>query len=207
MDELSDEMRRTYQRLASLEQDARQPRLAMGVDVPADKKTRERTEGAATAVQAMHGDSCTTKGVQAGPTTSTSFGVKVEPPAIPGMTWSRTALRRQSRISYPWRCAPQYPSVAYSPPAKPLERRGLSFISRVLGSAQLKRRILRGHQHDTPCTAAVSGGASFLPPPGGGLYKQNEGKLWYSIQAVPKSSPRLPVFGNVAHVALWGGSR
>ena len=41
----------------SLEHDARQPRLAMEADGPADTKTRERTEGAATAVQAMHGDS------------------------------------------------------------------------------------------------------------------------------------------------------
>ena len=32
------------QHLASLEQDARQPRLAMEVDGPADTKTRERTE-------------------------------------------------------------------------------------------------------------------------------------------------------------------
>ena len=49
----------------------------------ADEKTRERTEGAATAVQAMHGDSCTAKRIQAGKTTSTSFGVKAEPPALP----------------------------------------------------------------------------------------------------------------------------
>ena len=38
------------QRLTSLEQDARQPRLAMEADGLADTKTRERTEGAATAV-------------------------------------------------------------------------------------------------------------------------------------------------------------
>ena len=44
---------------ARLEQDARQPRLVMEADGPANTKTRERTEGAATAVQAMHGDSCT----------------------------------------------------------------------------------------------------------------------------------------------------
>ena len=55
MDELAEEMRATDQRLASLEQDVPQPRLAMESDMPANKKTRERTEGAATAVQAMHG--------------------------------------------------------------------------------------------------------------------------------------------------------
>ena len=48
-----------------------------------DTKTRERTEGAATAVQAKHGDSCSSKRVQAGPTCSTNFGVEAEPPALP----------------------------------------------------------------------------------------------------------------------------
>ena len=55
--EKSKEMRAMDQRLASLEQDARQPCLAMEADGPADAKTRERTEGAATAVQPMRGDS------------------------------------------------------------------------------------------------------------------------------------------------------
>ena len=70
--------------LASQEQDARQPRLAMEADGPADTKTRERTEGAATAVQAMHGDSCIAQRVQDGPmTNSTSFGMMADPPALP----------------------------------------------------------------------------------------------------------------------------
>ena len=71
------------QRLASLEQNARQPRLAMEADVPADEKTRERTEGAAKAVQAMHGDSISANRVQASPkTTWASSGLKTEPPAL-----------------------------------------------------------------------------------------------------------------------------
>ena len=72
------------QRLAGLEHDARQPRLAMEAGGHANTKTRERTEGAATAVQAMHGDSCSTTRIDPGPkTNSTSFGVKAEPPALP----------------------------------------------------------------------------------------------------------------------------
>ena len=59
---LADEMRGTRQRLASLEQDSRQPRLAMEVDGPSGTKTRERTEGAAKAIQAMHGDSFSANG-------------------------------------------------------------------------------------------------------------------------------------------------
>ena len=49
-DDLKDGMRRLIEYFAArLEQDARQPRLAMEADGPADTKTRERTEGAATA--------------------------------------------------------------------------------------------------------------------------------------------------------------
>ena len=82
LEEFKEDMRRVNQRLASLEQDAWQPRLAMEA-VTADKTTRERTEGAAAAVQAKHEDSCFAKRVQAGPTSSTSFGKKDEPPALP----------------------------------------------------------------------------------------------------------------------------
>ena len=67
-----------------LEHEARQPRLAMEADGPADTKTRERTEGAATAVQAMRGDGFSARRVKPGPNTnSTSFGEKPEPPALP----------------------------------------------------------------------------------------------------------------------------
>ena len=52
MDEISDEMRRTDQHVTSLEHGARQPRHTMEAGGPANPKTRERTEGAATAVQA-----------------------------------------------------------------------------------------------------------------------------------------------------------
>ena len=71
--EYREDLRRMDQRLASLEQNAREPRLAMEANVSADKKTRERTEGAANAVEAKNGDSCSAKRVQADPTCSTSF--------------------------------------------------------------------------------------------------------------------------------------
>ena len=72
------------QRVARLQEDARQPRLEMEVDGQADTKTRERTEGTARAIQAMHGDSCSANRVDPGSkTTSISFAVKTEPPALP----------------------------------------------------------------------------------------------------------------------------
>ena len=83
-DEISDEMKKMDKDVTRLEHGARQPRLAMEADRHADTKTRERTEGTATAVQAMRGDCFSARRVEPGPTTnSTSFGVKAGSPALP----------------------------------------------------------------------------------------------------------------------------
>ena len=84
-DRLDKEMRKMDQHVTRLEHEARQPRLAMEADGPADTtKTREHTESAATAVQAMRGDCFSARRVEPGPTTnSTRFGVKDGPPALP----------------------------------------------------------------------------------------------------------------------------
>ena len=71
---LMEEMREAKNRLVGLEQDARQPRLAMKVDVPSDTKTRERAEGVAAAVQAKRWDSCSVNRVDPGLMCLTSFG-------------------------------------------------------------------------------------------------------------------------------------
>ena len=66
-----------------MEQDARQPRLAIEADGPSDTTTRERTEGAAQAVQAMRGDSFSANRVDSDPKSSTSFGDDFTgPPAL-----------------------------------------------------------------------------------------------------------------------------
>ena len=81
LDEIYDEIKK---RLTRLEHRARQVHLAMEADGQADTETRERTEGAATAVQAMRGDCFSARWVKPGlKTNSTSFGVKAEPPALP----------------------------------------------------------------------------------------------------------------------------
>ena len=73
----------TEQRSADLEQDARQQRFAMEVDVPSTIVTRNHTEDVAED-QAKHGDTCSAKMAQAGPASSTSFGVNFTgPPALP----------------------------------------------------------------------------------------------------------------------------
>ena len=70
---IKEDSRRADQRVASLELDAPQPRLAMEADGPTYTKTRERTEGAAKAIQAMHGDSFSAKRIQDGPKSSNHF--------------------------------------------------------------------------------------------------------------------------------------
>ena len=80
---MTEEIRVMDQRPSSLEQDARQSRLAMVADGQADTKTRERTEDAATAVQAMHGDSCSASQIDPDPMCSISFGDSTGPPALP----------------------------------------------------------------------------------------------------------------------------
>ena len=74
LDKLIEKSRRLEQYLAGLEQDTQQSRLAMEADGQANTKTRERMEGAATAVQTMYGDSCSANRVDPDPMYSTSFG-------------------------------------------------------------------------------------------------------------------------------------
>ena len=154
----------------------------------ADEKTRECTEGAATAVQAMHGDSCTAKRVQAGPTTSTSFGVKAKSLALP----CRDDLVENGD-------AASKSCLSILEMRTPTAAGGLSLA----GEASTTTRIAFYQSHLRFCPTEetnsekastqyalyhrVSGGTSFVSPPGAGLYKKNQGKLWYSIQAVLKA--------------------
>ena len=54
----------------------------MEADGPADTKTCERMESAATAVQAMHEDSVSVNRVDPDSILSTNFGVEVDIPAL-----------------------------------------------------------------------------------------------------------------------------
>ena len=91
--------REPRERPASLEHDdARQTRLAMETDLKSDKKTHKCTEDTA-ADQAMNGDSCSAKRLQAGPTYLTSFGLEVEPPALP--RWDDVLIDKGTAVPKP----------------------------------------------------------------------------------------------------------
>ena len=83
LDEMAEDWRSMDQRLTRLKHDAWQPRLVMEADGPANTKTRERTEDAATAVQAKHGDSCSADRVNPDPMCSASFGDDCTGPPAP----------------------------------------------------------------------------------------------------------------------------
>ena len=82
LDELADEMRTAEKHSASLEQNARQPRLAKEANATAEEKTHARMKGAL-AVQAKHGDSSSANQVDPDPMCLTSFGHDFTgPPAL-----------------------------------------------------------------------------------------------------------------------------
>ena len=80
--ELTKKMIETRQRSASLEQDAKQPRLFTEAHVTSNKNTCKRMEYVV-AERVISGDSCSAKSLQADPTSSTSFSMKAEPLALP----------------------------------------------------------------------------------------------------------------------------
>ena len=202
-------LRGISQRVASLEQNARQPRLTMEADVPADKQTRERTERAATAVQAKHGDSCSAKRVQASPKSSTSFGVKAKLPALP----RRDDVLVENGAAAPKSCLSplemRTPTAAGGlvPTGKistetmtilhplplwfcPTEDKNLSTSTLYASYYSIIWRIFNQQAPFGPRVIETRSGQNLVFGPAG-----------------QRSSPRLPVFGNVACVALWGGFR
>ena len=204
-----DEIRRyAMQQLAIQEQDARQPRLAIEADGPANTKTREHTEGAATAVQAVHGDSYTTQKVQDGPKTSISFGVKAETPDLPsGKTfWSRTALRRPScspilgdahNSSRRWLRSHRQNLHSYG---DHLQRATFSVLRDRGDEFEEKKimdfnsiRLVRQQLLETACSP-------LLPE---GYRDKTDAKYDIRSRRFSMSSPRQPVLGILAHVTLW----
>ena len=104
LDEIMKMTRGTSQRVSSLEQDARQPRLAMETDEPANTKTRERTEGAATEVQAMHGGSYSADRVDPDSMCSTSSGDNCTGPPAPPCSGENVLV--DNRAAAPKLCLP-----------------------------------------------------------------------------------------------------
>ena len=147
LDKMTEGWRNMDQRLTRLEPDARQPRLAMVADGQANTKTRERTEGAATAVQAIHGNSCSTDRVDPDPMCSTSYGGDYT--GSPAPPCSRENGLVDNRAAAPKSCLPSLemrsPTAAGGLllTAKLLQLRGPLSTSHLFGSTRPRRRIQR----------------------------------------------------------------
>ena len=126
LDEMVKYWRSMDQCLADLEPDARHSRLAMVADGQANARTRECTEGTATAVQRCMGMAVLSTGltpIRYVLPASEMTALDLRHPLVQGrMSWSTTLLRRPTRVSHPWRYA-QQPPAAYFSPAKPLRPR------------------------------------------------------------------------------------
>ena len=167
-------LRATDQRLTEAEYDARQPRLATEADVPTDKKTYKRAEGAV-ADQAKHGDSCSEKRVDMSPKSSTNFGITAKPPALP---------RRNDVLVDKSTAAPK-------PCISPVQMRTITAAGGLLpaGTASTAMRTIFPRPHfswslseETKKRNSLT--ISLHPAAGGGLFKLNQNKLWSSILAV-----------------------
>ena len=180
------------QRLTRLEHGARQPRLATEADGQADTKTRERTEGAATAVQAMRGDCFSARRVEPGPTTNpTRFGVKAEPPALPcrddSVVECGTAASESCLPSMEMR--PSIASGGLVPTGEASNASKTTYNQPPLRFCSTEKTDhleakTHGLQFHPPRTTAAASGDCLLLPTAGGSLTQNPGKIGSLIQAV-----------------------
>ena len=205
LDEIMKMTRGKSQREASLEHDVRQPRLAMEADGPAVTKTHERTEGAATALQAMHGDSCTAQDIQDGPKTSTSFGVKAEPPDLS----CREDVLVENGAASPKSCLPSSDMRSPTAAGGLLPTREASTATRTTFN-QSRFRFYSIEETDSKTNSRtrilyVSHHSSFLPAaiPAGWSSRQNQEKIGCSILTVQGRLPAYPFLGS-CRALLYG---
>ena len=179
-----------------------QPRL----DGQANTKTRERTEGAAKAVQAKHGDSGTAQRVQDGPKISTCFGVMAEPPTPP----CRDDVVVENGAAAPKSCLPSL-EMCSPTAAGGLLPTGEASIATMTTYNQPPLRLCSTKETNSKKTNLrtliiyVSYDSSLLPA--APTYRKVIGTKSEQNRTFDpgesRSSPRLPIFRNVEHVALW----
>ena len=211
LEKLSGEMRVTSQRVSSLEQDAWQPRLAIQADGQANTKTRERTEGAATAVQAKHGDSCFATRVDPDPMCSISFGDDCTGPPAPPCSGENTLV--DNGAAAPESCLPFLEVRSPTATGGLLPTGEASIATRTTHNQPPLRLYSTEETNSKRSTPYVSYDCIFsqmnnLPaaPSCRRVIETKSGKSRMFNRGGSWSSKRLPVFGIVARVALWRGS-
>ena len=175
-------------------------------------KTRERMEGAAAAVQTMHGDSFSANRVDSDPKSSTSFGDdSTEPPTLPcsrhdalvgngaaaptsctsplemRTTTATAGLLPADTTSTATRTASPQPPLWFCPTKEKTLRTSILYASyyRIFGWINNQQ-------------------APFWPRV---IETKSRQPLVFDPYGLTGRLHLLPIFGNVARVALWGGSR
>ena len=123
LEKLTGKMRKTNQRLAGLQLQAQQPRLAAKAYFKQDKTTSEKKKYFALDERFENTSSIQVDG---DPINQTRFGDEFTKSLAliisNDMLRSTKAPKRPSRGFHPWRCARQHPPVAYRKPVYPLYR-------------------------------------------------------------------------------------
>ena len=167
------------------------PRLAMEANEPANTKTSGRTEGAATGVQAMQGDSCSADRVDPDLVCSTSFVDDYTGPPTPPCSGENALV--DNGAAAPKLCLPPLEMCTTIGASGLLPTGETSYGNedhlRPPNSSALPNRGDKFEDFDsTPSrTTAASGRITcLLPPPAGGSLRQNPSKIGYLIQAILK---------------------
>ena len=198
------------QRLTRPEYDARQPLLAMEADGPVKTKTRERTENAATAVQAMYGDSCSANQFDLDLMCCTSFGDDCAVPPAPTYSWENALV--DNGAAAPKSCLPS--GEMRSPTAAGgLLPTGKASIATKTPFNKPPLRLYSTEETNSSSTPYVSYDSSLfqmndLPaaPSYRKIIETRSGGNRMFYPGGSRSSPSLLVFGIMARVALWKGS-
>ena len=207
MDDISDEIRVTSQRVSSLEQDAGQPRRAMEVDGQANTKTRERTEGVATVVQAKHGNSCSADRVDLDPMYSTSFGDDCTGPPAPPCSGENALV--DNGAAAPRSCLPSLEIRSPLAAGSLLPTGETSTATKITLNQPPVRLYLTEKTNLRALTPDISYDSSFFQKSSLSAasscrrvieIKSGENRMF--DPGGSRSSPRLPVFGIVARVSL-----
>ena len=211
--EIKEDWRSMNQRLTSLEQDARQPRLAIEADGKAETKTRERTEGAVTAVQAMHGDSCHANRVDPDQMMCCTSFVDdcTGPPALP---CSRENVLVDNGAAAPNLRLPPFKMRSPTATGGLLPTGEASIATRTtFNLLPLRLYLTEETSSQKPSTQSVSYDGSFFwknnlsaAPSCRRVIETKSGQSRMFNPGGSRSFPCLPAFGNVARVALWRDS-
>ena len=184
----------------------------MEADGPSDTKSRDRTEGAATTAQAMLGDSCSATRVDPDPTCSTSFGNGCT--GLPAPLCSGENALVDNGAAAPKSCLPSL-EIRSPTAAGSLPPTGEASIATRATFNQPPLRLYSTEETNSKktWTPYVLYDSSFfqmsnLPaaPSCWRVIVTKSGENRMFDRGGSRSSLRLPVFGIVACVALWGGS-